>query len=98
MRGIDGTVTIRTAEYRPCMVGGKKAIFHRWESPVQRYGCENPRELPRTMAIIELESGEVKRAFPEKVRFLDTGNLMQEIMHEMFLENDGEAEGSGCDG
>ena len=26
-----GEITIKTTEYRPCYVDGKKALFHRWE-------------------------------------------------------------------
>ena len=30
MAALDGTVTLRTAEYRPCQVNGRDALFHRW--------------------------------------------------------------------
>ena len=30
MSALDGKVTFLSAEYRPCFVGGKKALFHRW--------------------------------------------------------------------
>lgn len=30
MAGLDGTITIKSGEYRPCVIDGKKALFHRW--------------------------------------------------------------------
>lgn len=30
MAAMDGTITMTTAEYRPCYVNDKKALFHRW--------------------------------------------------------------------
>lgn len=30
MAALDGTITMTSSEYRPCEVGGKKALFHRW--------------------------------------------------------------------
>lgn len=30
MAGLNGTITISTGEYRPCIVDGSKALFHRW--------------------------------------------------------------------
>lgn len=46
MKGHDSTITITTAEYRPCYVDGKKALFHRWidkEQPIMKINafCSN---------------------------------------------------------
>lgn len=30
MAALDGTITMTTAEYRPCYANNKKALFHRW--------------------------------------------------------------------
>lgn len=30
MAALDGTITMTSAEYRPCYVNDKKALFHRW--------------------------------------------------------------------
>ena len=30
MAGLDMTMKVESAEYRPCVVGGRKALFHRW--------------------------------------------------------------------
>lgn len=27
---MEGLITINSSEYRPCVVDGKKAVFHRW--------------------------------------------------------------------
>lgn len=42
MAGLDGTITIHSGEYRPCLVNGKKALFHRWvehESVILQSKC-----------------------------------------------------------
>ena len=31
MASLDGTLTITNSEYRPCVVDGEKAMFHRWD-------------------------------------------------------------------
>lgn len=30
MAGLESTINIRSSEYRPCIILGKKALFHRW--------------------------------------------------------------------
>jgi len=30
MAGLDMTMKVKSAEYRPCEVSGRKALFHRW--------------------------------------------------------------------
>lgn len=30
MAALDGTITMTSAEYRPCYVNDKKALFHKW--------------------------------------------------------------------
>ena len=30
MAGLDMTMKVKSAEYRPCEIGGRKALFHRW--------------------------------------------------------------------
>lgn len=30
MGKLESTITIKSGEYRPCMVNGKKALFHKW--------------------------------------------------------------------
>lgn len=30
MDGLNGTITIKSGEYRPCFVNGENALFHKW--------------------------------------------------------------------
>lgn len=39
MAGLDMTMKVKSAEYRPCEVGGRKALFHRW-IPVNKIGIK----------------------------------------------------------
>lgn len=71
---------------RPCFVvrddGSKlKAIFHRW-SDISEIYAPSPLEgghpggvVKGTLAIVELESGQVGTASPEKITFIDGGDF-----------------------
>ncbi len=37
MPALDGTITFATSEYRPCLVKGQHALFHRWEDNSEIY-------------------------------------------------------------
>ena len=70
-------ITIRTAEYRPCYVNGKKALFHRWTnvpmvSPSKMLMVRDANKATEYvgLAIVEYEDGTVDRVFPEQVRFV----------------------------
>lgn len=80
-----GDITIKTAEYRPCYVSGRKALFHRWEafpyvSPskymAKRWEGLNEDEAIEksidlgTLAIVEYEDGTIAKVYPEEVRFV----------------------------
>nr|DAG77276.1 MAG TPA: hypothetical protein [Caudoviricetes sp.] len=62
---------------RPCLVGGKKHIFHQWEnlawvvnaSPLRGGHPGGQRSL--TMAIVEDENGQVHEVHPAEVEFID---------------------------
>lgn len=86
-------MTIETAEYRPCYVNGKKALFHRWTnvpmlspSKVLVYGNTKDAEDVVAMAIVEFEDGTIDRVFPEQVRFvpglMNEYNFMEAVMNE----------------
>lgn len=81
MAGLDGTITIESSEYRPCMVEGKKALFHKWEDksevvrPSAIRGGHNGGELRATFAIIEYEDGSIAEVFPHKLKFLNSKSL-----------------------
>lgn len=72
-----GDITIKTAEYRPCYVNGKKALFHRWTdvpmvSPSKMLMVRDANKATEYvgLAIVEYEDGTVDRVFPEQVRFV----------------------------
>lgn len=68
--------TIRTTEYRPCRVEGKRALFHRWEDraeivqPSPMVGGHPGGALKWTVAIVEYEDGMVAEVLPEDVQFV----------------------------
>ena len=74
-------VEFRTSELRPCIAGGRRAVFHRWINiahPVPPRGSEiteNTRyfQYRRTEALVEYEDGTVDRVFPTELQFLDGG-------------------------
>lgn len=45
-------------ELRPCMVNGKKALFHRWVDAVDG-------------GLIEREDGSMEMVHPESIKFID---------------------------
>lgn len=78
------TVTI-TTEKRPCLVNGRRALFHRWADsarpvvprgmeeidPETRYQCWNVH------GIVEYEDGTVQRVWPSEIQFIDGGDFHQ---------------------
>ena len=62
-------------EYRPCIVLGKKALFHKWVNksyvynPIMRGQVGGVVES--TIAIVEYEDGQVVECLPHQVRFID---------------------------
>ena len=70
------SMTVKTAEYRPCYVDGKKALFHRWEDraevvePSIMVGGHPGGQLKWTCAIVEYEDGTIETVYPTKVRFI----------------------------
>lgn len=84
MAALDGKITIATSEYRPCMVGENRALFHRWEdkaeivAPSALRGGHNGGEVRATVAIVENEDGSISEVYPYKVKFLDSEDLFSE--------------------
>lgn len=85
MASLNSTVTITTTEYRPCLVDGKRALFHRWADdarPLTARGILVTTETPRhqgwsVQGIVEYENGTVARVWPSSIRFLDTERFEQ---------------------
>ena len=77
MAALDGTITMTSAEYRPCYVNEEKALFHRWEDkskivePSVMVGGHNGGVLKYTVAIVEYENGRVAEVFPNYIKFVD---------------------------
>lgn len=75
------TRTLSTADYRPCIIDNKKALFHRWEEvseivyPSLMKGGHPGGEMKGTLAIVEMEDGSVRRVAPDAVRFTDNAKL-----------------------
>lgn len=78
-------------EYRPCLVDGKKALFHRWAvrkqivEPSIRVGGHRGGEVEVIVAIVEYENGKVAECYPIQVRFCD--RMMEEYLFEMEEQN-----------
>ena len=85
MAELGGTITIKTGEYRPCLVEGKKALFHRWsvkaevvgESPLR--GGHSAGQLMLTVGIVEFEDGTIREYCPHQIKFLDSRGLFSEL-------------------
>ncbi len=90
---------VATPELRPCVVYGRKAIFHRWINsahPVPPRGAEINEsaryfQFRRTEALVEYEDGTVDRVFPTEIRFLDGGAFDQFDWSAAGGESDGKA-------
>ena len=71
-------IVIRTAEYRPCIVDGEKALFHRWLTVAYvvdaslMVGGHPGGQMMDTLGLVELESGAMRKVLPRDIRFLDS--------------------------
>lgn len=84
------------AEYRPCYVNGRRALFHRWENtanPVLPRGVNANDEKARffqyrsTRALVEYEDGTMGRVWPLEIRFADGDRFKEcEWLPEEALE------------
>lgn len=70
-------IQVRFSEYRPCIVGGKKALFHRWTDKAQVVGESALRgghsagQLWVVVGIVEYEDGTIREVYPYEIRFVD---------------------------
>lgn len=77
MAELESKIIVSNSEMRPCVVHGKKALFHRWIDkcevvpPSLMRGGHGGGELRETLALFEYEDGTVGEALPQNVRFLD---------------------------
>lgn len=78
----NGNIKIEQNEYRPCIVGERKALFHRWTEfnntvPGGITAIDPPPgQIKYTLGLIEYENGQVEEVKPYKIKFID--NKIQE--------------------
>lgn len=83
-----------SVELRPCLVNGKKHLFHKWMEKRWLVGASSLRGghpgglCAMTMALVEDEHGQMHEVHPQEVRFLD--GLIKEYS---FVENESECDG-----
>lgn len=74
---MEGLISISNSEYRPCIVDGKKAVFHRWHefcnvveaSPL--IGGAPAGQIKYTLGTVEFEDGTIKEVAPHNIKFAD---------------------------
>lgn len=70
-------ILITTSEYRPCYVGDRKALFHKWGysqrvvPPSLLKGGHSGGTISTTYGIVEYEDGKVAEVYPSDIRFVD---------------------------
>lgn len=91
MAGLNGTITLSSGEYRPCIVGNRKALFHRWierveiVSPALAYGSPGGGVIKRPLGIVEYEDGKIEEVYPTKIQFVD--NPFNGVCFERVADN-----------
>lgn len=76
MAGFNSTITVQ-GDLRPCIANGKKALFHMWVDHGEV-----------VYAVVEYENGQSDKVSYWAVRFLDTGNRVQENACFFYEEED----------
>jgi hypothetical protein len=80
MGKLESKITITTAEYRPCWVNGRKALFHRWvdtarpakpREETKDAGPADHFQLYSVQGLVEYEDGTVARVWPQDIQFAD---------------------------
>lgn len=76
-----GEITVRFSDYRPCIVNGRKAMFHRLADrahtvaeSILRGGAPAGQHWS-VVAVVEYEDGTMHECYPYEVRFLDSRGL-----------------------
>lgn len=84
-------ITIKTSEYRPCYVNGKKALFHKWVeyakplAPSMSIIGDKGGQLWYTIGLIEFEDGRIEEVQPSNIRFAD-GLINQYTFKEEIMK------------
>lgn len=83
-----GEIDVRFSEYRPCLVNGRKALFHRLADRVAVIGESALRgghaagQVWNVVAIVEYEDGTMHECYPYEMRFLDSAGVFHGIAFE----------------
>lgn len=94
--GIFGSKIKITADLRPCIVNGRRALFHRWADsarPITPRGMEETEysdryQLHSVHAIVEYADGTVSRVWPYDIRFIDHSEFDAYAWPEEDLQDD----------
>lgn len=92
MAGLNGTITVRNSQYRPCVVDGRKALFHTWEHwseiipPSPMVGGHAGGVIQGGCGIVEYEDGQIEKVYPQQIRFTD--NIFKDYCFEGDAPND----------
>ena len=95
-------MTLRTAEYRPCYVNGRRALFHRWTDsarPVKARGMEEEENAERYQlhsvhGLVEYEDGTMERVWPSAIQFADGGYFDDYAWTLPWKYDEGEQDGT----
>lgn len=79
MAKLDSVIRIES-ELRPCIVAGKKYLFHKWINEKNILGNDYP------LGLIEDDNGQLSRVLYNKIRFVDN-----KILEYCFDETGGDS-------
>lgn len=66
-----------STELRPCYVGARKALFHKWEKKQTASPLGGMLEF--TVALVEFENGSIETRNPQHIRFADSAGLFKQF-------------------
>lgn len=70
-------IVLKSIDYRPCYVDGKKALFHKWieyakpVAPSMSIIGDKGGQLWYTFGIVEYVDGTIEEVSPAKIKFAD---------------------------
>lgn len=91
MASIGGATFTIEKVLRPCLVDGKRALWHEWTTrreivpPSIMAGGHGGGQISATFALVEYEDGTAAEVYPSRVRFLDTACKMREMEGAFIL-------------